>query len=628
MYNYCLLAFTIFLLQGGVAIAQIGFCQGDLGDPIFTEDFGSGTTNGPQLPAGVTTYTYVQSAPQDGFYTISSQMGQLGSWHVTGDHTVGDSNGKAFIVNASFTADEFYKTTIAGLCEDTSYEFSAWLLNAYDADATACDNGGIPVNVRFEIWNDTDTQLLASGNTGDINGTSNPIWEQYGVLFSTQAGQNEVILKMINNGNGGCGNDLAIDDIVFRACGAPTVITSTQTGEEPLVVCSSNAPITTTLNANNDGATVFQWQSSTDNVNWTLIAGATNNVYNTPPLSTTRYYRVNTATAAVNIGNNLCSFFSDPYLIDFVAPVAPPVSQGDVTVCDNEAAGILSVQPVSGVTINWYATPSGGQPLAEDTTSFSPPQSGTYYAEADAPNAALCSTAPRTGISYTINSSPQYAEDAEEREICLAEGSAITLNGQLGNSTYLWNTGATTPSIIITAPGVYRVTATNGVGCTTQKTFTVSGIVIPILSDVNFSDNSDILIVTENEGDFDYSLDGIIYQTNPRFRRRPAGVYTVYVRNGILCPPITRQFYHLNIPRFITPNGDGVHDLFQLADLEFFVSSTIRIYDRFGKLLSAGDGRNFTWDGTLRGKRLPEGDFWYRILIDDEVFIGHFSLVY
>jgi len=29
-------------------------------------------------------------------------------------------------------------------------------------------NGGIPINVRFEIWDESNTTLLNSGDTGDI----------------------------------------------------------------------------------------------------------------------------------------------------------------------------------------------------------------------------------------------------------------------------------------------------------------------------------------------------------------------------------------------------------------------------------------------------------------------------
>jgi hypothetical protein len=38
-------------------------------------------------------------------------------------------------------------------------------------------------------------------------------------LFTTPAGVNNIVLRMVNNAPGGCGNDLALDDITFRPCG-------------------------------------------------------------------------------------------------------------------------------------------------------------------------------------------------------------------------------------------------------------------------------------------------------------------------------------------------------------------------------------------------------------------------
>src|SRR5690606_14502328 len=116
---------------------QLGFCPGNTGQPIFTEDFGSGLSNGPALPAGSTTYSYTDGTPEDGSYTISSVTPHY-DWHRIADHTPNDTNGKAFIVNADFTPGEFFRRTVDGLCENTSYEFSSWLLNLLPA--SGCNN--------------------------------------------------------------------------------------------------------------------------------------------------------------------------------------------------------------------------------------------------------------------------------------------------------------------------------------------------------------------------------------------------------------------------------------------------------------------------------------------------------
>ena len=178
--------------------------------------------------------------------------------------------------------------------------------------------GTIPINVQFEIWDSTDTNLLASGNTGNIVELSSPSWQEYGLVFQTLMGQNTVILKMINNGLGGCGNDLAIDDIEFKSCG-DTVLVSDSSNNNSATLCSSEAPFTETLTATPDFAVYsshfYQWQSSADNgVTWIDLAGENNQTLAISN-STTTYYRSKIAEVAVNLTNDLCVSFSSEYQV-------------------------------------------------------------------------------------------------------------------------------------------------------------------------------------------------------------------------------------------------------------------------------------------------------------------------
>ena len=75
----CVGLFTVSQLYG-----QLGFCTGSVGDPVFNEDFGTGLSNGPALPAGLTTYSYVNGTPPDSSFTISSFLFYF-DWHNTDD---------------------------------------------------------------------------------------------------------------------------------------------------------------------------------------------------------------------------------------------------------------------------------------------------------------------------------------------------------------------------------------------------------------------------------------------------------------------------------------------------------------------------------------------------------------
>jgi gliding motility-associated-like protein len=610
----CIIGFFSNKLSG-----QLGFCSGNSGSPIFTEDFGSGLTNGPALPAGTTEYNFVTDMPSDGNYTISSTTNFF-NWHNVPDHTPGDANGKAFVVNASFTAGEFYQRPVTGLCENTSYEFSAWLINLLPQNS--CEGIGIPVNVRFQIWDETDTNLLAQGDTGDIPNRTAPLWEQYALIFRTLPGQTSVILKMRNNANGGCGNDLAIDDIAFSSCGDAITLSNDQ-NEMGIITCEGQGGITTILEATPDGSIftsyAYQWQQSNDQVFWTDIYEANNSTFSTPTINTTTYFRTKVAEDSINLSNDLCNVLSDVFEIIVIPTPQPPVSSGDVSLCENEETPLLVTVPV-GTSVNWYDTPIAGVLLAENTASFKPTASGTYFAEALS-GSIDCPSDTRTTLAYTINPIPQVIDEAIE--IC--DGTSIILSADLDNVTYVWNTGEITEEIFVVAPGEYTVMVTNPEGCSNTKNISVVPVTLPIINNIK-SDGSNIIVDIENTGQVEFSLDKGPFQLSPLFELISGGSYTVNIRYGDNCGIISQEFVHLVIPKFFTPNADGNNDFFLPEGLEFFSSFELSIFNRFGQLLKNASENNPAWDGTFNGTQMPSGNYWYRLRIEDTVRNGYFVL--
>ncbi|WP_396633131.1 T9SS type B sorting domain-containing protein [Maribacter sp. R86514] len=600
--------------------AQLGFCGGNSGDPIFTEDFGSGTTDGPELPAGTTSYQFTTGTPNDGDYTISSTTNYF-DWLSIQDHTPGDSNGKLFIVNASFTAGEFYQRQVTGLCENTTYEFSSWLINLQPAGS--CEGNSIPVNVRFQIWDETDSNLLAQGDTGSIPGTGTLEWEQYALVFKTEPGQTSVILKMRNNSNGGCGNDVAIDDILFRSCGDNVTI-ATAADEASLVVCEDQGSVSRTLTATPDSSVfsshAYQWQQSTDQQTWADIAGENSAILNTPAVTTTTYFRTKIAEDIVNVNNDLCNVVSDVFDITVLPIPAAPTSNGDVTICEGEL-GTLTVNTQNSYSINWYDAATSGNLILSDDQNLETGTAGTYYAEANSTEIE-CASTTRTAVTLTVNPLPIIPDDSN---VFLCEDSFITLDADVENVIYQWSTGATTQMIDVTEAGEYEVIVTNTNGCSATRTITVEQIDSPRIDKI-VSDGPSIVVSTANSGNFEYSLDGISFQTNPIFEAVEGGFYTIYVQDNTDCGVVTEDFYHLVIQKFFTPNGDTVNDLFEPDGLEVFNSVSILIFDRYGKLIKFGNTNATSWDGTFQGERMPEDDYWYLIEADTTQFKGHFSL--
>lgn len=598
---------------------QLGFCPGNTGQPIFTEDFGAGLSDERPLPAGSTTYSFTDGTPEDGSYTISSSSMHY-DWHRITDHTPNDINGNAFIVNADYTPGEFFKRTVSGLCENTSYEFSSWLLNLLPA--SGCGNNGIPINVRFEIWDETDGQRLAWGDTGNIHGTASPNWKQYGLVFQTEPGQTAVILKMLNNGAGGCGNDLAIDDIVFRTCGDAITIADERDNLE-LAYCETDPARSITLTATPDNSIytshAFQWQVSPDGELWTDIPGETNSTFSSPPLTNDSYFRVIMAEDAINLADHLCSTLSDVFRVLIVAQPQPPNSNGDVATCVDDNLP-LTVNVPANVQVNWYDAPIGGNLLLENSTSFLAADEGTYYAEAVS-TLADCYADSRTAVSLTLYELPVVTDET----LTFCEGEDIILNANITGVTYYWNTGETTSDITVNTAGNYTLTVTDPNGCQSTKTITLNQIDRPIIASVS-SEEYTISILTKNLGEFEYSLDGFNFRDQNIFENREGGQYTIYVREKNGCGLATLEYLHLVIPKFFTPNGDNHNDLFIINGTGKFENSELNIFDRYGTLLINIRNAPFEWDGTYRNKALPASDYWYSLRLDNMTKRGHFTL--
>ncbi|WP_179318603.1 gliding motility-associated C-terminal domain-containing protein [Winogradskyella helgolandensis] len=418
--------------------AQLGFCSGNSGDPIFSENFGTGTVNSV-LPDGTTTYYYTDGFPDDGFYTLGNgSFGNGFDWHEVEDHTPGDTDGKFLMVNAGFSAGEFYRTTISGLCETTTYEFSAWLFNLVKIPGFCHDLGiEIPFNVSFQIWDSTDTNLLASGDTGDVYGTPDPVWEQYGLVFQTLANQHEVILKMINNGDGGCGNDLAIDDIAFKACGDFVAVTDEQNNTSA-DICNSDMPYSLTLTATPDFAVFsshfYQWQESSDGITWTDIAGETDQTLEVSVASSS-FYRTKIAEVATNLDNDQCILLSDVFEISVNANPDAPISSGDMPFICNISEALLSVTVPSNMEVNWYDNAVGGNLLQADNLSYTATALGTYYAEAvDLTTGCISTTRTAVSAISELPSSPVSNGDVdfncslEEAILSVSVPSGVTVN--------------------------------------------------------------------------------------------------------------------------------------------------------------------------------------------------------
>ncbi len=614
-----------FFINFKKANAQL--CQGSLGDPIVNTTFGAGSNPGSPLAAATTNYQYVTNdCPNDGFYTVRSNTTNCfsSSWHtLSSDHT-GDPNGFFMLVNASVQPSAFYVETVSGLCSNTTFEFAAWIMNVLRT--SACGANGIQPNLTFTIEK-TDGTLLQTYNTGNISSQSNPTWQQYGFFFNTPIGVSDIVLRIFNNSQGGCGNDLALDDITFRPCGpqlAPSIL-----GYPAATVsyCEGIAQIftfNTTVSAGFNNPS-YQWQQSNDNINWTDISGATTTTYirSFPANAPTGIYKYRLSAAeAGNLNSIKCRVVSAALTIQVLAnPVTTAASNSPLCEKNNMLLTATGGAQYEWTGPNGFSATGNIIPINNIKTS----ESGKYYVLVT--NTVGCTHLDSVTVSININ--PVAVTTFSDAIIC--SGDKIQLESSGGNS-YRWLPASGLSSAVIFNPTAtpadtiqYMVIVSNQFACADTALIDIDVIERP-----RANAGPDKIIITGNQ----VQLSGTVSGQDISFSWSPAiNINNPLALKPIVTPPVDID-YVLNvisnagcgtatdivhvfvykdiyIPTGFTPNSDGVNDTWYIPALSAFTNFNLSVFNRYGQIVFQTKDINLAWDGKYKGLPQPSGAYVY-----------------
>jgi gliding motility-associated-like protein len=97
----------------------------------------------------------------------------------------------------------------------------------------------------------------------------------------------------------------------------------------------------------------------------------------------------------------------------------------------------------------------------------------------------------------------------------------------------------------------------------------------------------------------------------------PSSCGTTEITNSMECPD------EVFPPNVITPNGDGLNDMFEVRGLDLFDQSTIEIFDRWGNVVFSSDNYDNSWNGDEQ----PEGTYYYIIEVDDPQHTIHKGVI-
>lgn len=632
------------------AVAQL--CQGSLGDPIVNITFGAGPNPGSPLTAATTSYQYVANdCPNDGFYTVRNNTTNCfnNSWFsVTADHT-GGGNGYFMLVNASVQPSAFYLDTVKGLCSNTTYEFAAWVLNVLQA--SACNSNGNQPNLTFTIEK-TDGTILQSYNTGNISNGFSPVWRQYGFFFATPPGVVDVVLRIYNNAPGGCGNDLALDDITFRPCGPLVSASIAGTPSLTDTLCQGTSRSYTFTSTVSPGFSnpAYQWEESFNGSAWTDIAGATFVNYNksfTANSATGTYsYRL-TAAENGNIGSAKCRVSSQALTIS-LAPKPMVTYTQTSPVCEGGSWQLLLSSAETNYLFamsgpqgrNWNGTCCGNSfPVGIDTLKLT--DAGAYYIT----NTSSFGCVLYDTVNLLVNARPIAQTSFAAVSICA--GKSVQLSGS-GGISYKWIPANDLSSATIANPvanpadtTLYKLVVYNQAGCSDTTAVKVNVAERPLANagpdKTIFAGGSVQLAGSVSGQDISYAWLPASTLNNPLLLRPTVNPlqdadYTLNVISNAGCGSasdkvhvyVYKDFY---IPNAFSPNNDGINDTWNIPAINAFPEYEVTIYNRYGQAVYHVVNNFIPWDGSFKNIPQAAGAYVYVIKIKEDYRLYKGSLL-
>lgn len=408
-----------------------------LGQVIYTQTFGTGTGRVTSFPiatggtfAPTSTYTGTTTAPVPvENYTISNNAnnGDAAKWLSMTDHT-GNANGRMLLVNADAQPNIMYRDLVGSACDSQQYSFTFY--GAFVGNSsyqTICNGfGGFKYpKVMLRVRDAISGTVISQFTTADITSTS---WQQYGMKFLMPSGFGAVYIELVNAGEGGCGNDLAIDDIEFGLCSpAPVVNIGAVSGGCLGGSTTFSATISDPTAIN--GTLEYQWQISSDNITFTPIAGATNSTYTIPSVGAGdvgKYYRVKVAGQG-NMASPSCVYTSPGFLLTAKNPsvAATSATSSHSSVCPGKTVTLTAVGGTLGTNAvwRWYSGSCGGTLVSTGASiNVTVNANTTFYVRAEGDcNTTICRSVSVT-ISCDIDKDDDGIPDFVESNIMAAFG--------------------------------------------------------------------------------------------------------------------------------------------------------------------------------------------------------------
>jgi len=592
------------------------------------------------------------SLQSTGIALSSAISGTTFSWTSTPTDVSGDAAGTGNVISQVLTATgtlvgnvQYTITPINNGCSGSPINVTVLVTPQPTLTATAASNsicsgsataiilvGSMP-NTNFS-WN-----LIQNNVTGGSIGTGNVIAQIVNTISNSSGEAVYAITPLVN----GCRGITTTISIIVNPI--PVAVINPAAGQ---TLCSGQ---TTAVSFSSPVInTIFNWTVNQTNLNGTSAGSGTTIAH----VLSVILPSVGTATYEVTPTSNGCN--GTPVQVSVNVKPIPNFSSvpTQAPLCSGDTTSIVLSPSLSGTVLTWTVIQNGVRGALGD--------SGTSIIQVlettgdDVGNAIYTITPELNGcvgtpISVTAIVNPLPRPSLTGGNICVdALGVSFTnyiLDSSLNNTdyTFQWFLNGVLQNFsngntfVASAAGNYSVIATNALtGCVSSSVFATVTSSLPATSisavgSFAFDQNASITVTAlDPNPNYQYSLDYGALQFSNVFTNVNPGSHLVTVTDTNGCTNLSTTVFIIGYPTYFTPNNDGFNDYWNVIGLENQPTSTIYIYDRYGKLLKQISSKSLGWDGTYLGSPVPSSDYWFTIeyieplTTDPKVFKSHFSL--
>lgn len=421
--------------------------------------------------------------------------------------------------------------------------------------------------------------------------------------------------------------------------------------------------------ASNAGLTpAYIWQkASSISGPWTTITAATTADYlvtNPQPIDSGTVYKV------IVTSSDICNIGPDDTTVVLrvrksIQPTVSIQANPSGAVCDTLQSITYNAVSTGGgtaPTYQWYNGTTNGAFTGATNTTYTSSSSvnGDNVFIVMTSNASCATPGTATSTTFVLNlvTTPNPTILAVDTTICTPNNILLHVNNTAASgNTFQWYkdgnpiTGATGTTYLVSSSdipgGIYTFKESNGAcAFATITNATVVILETPTVSagnDETVQKNSIVTFQGSVSGSANYSWTPSTGLSNANILN-PDATITHTVTYILSAHDATGKCSAqssvtitvadaIKIPNVITPNGDGVNDVWNIEHIENFPNATFIIYNRWGNIVWKAGGNVFQWNGTnyRNGELLADGTYFYVIDLQSnsypEPYTGYIQLI-